>query len=141
MAYDATLPAGGPGNFVSPTSLFEAEGVGITFISVDFVGGTMASEITDPRASAATGGLRLTEEAIQNQGVNILGRGILANSGTEMTFMVRTDALDDISSTTTIAAIQTAIQGLDALTPDKVTQTISSATAQSRGLSATAVGA
>ena len=141
MAYDTTLPAGGPGNFVSPNSLFEAEGVGITFISVDFVGGTMAAEITDPRASAATGGLRLAEEAIQNQGVNILGRGILANSGTEMTFMVRTDALDDISSTTTIAAIQTAIQGLDALTPDKVTQTISAATAQSRGLSATAVGA
>ena len=141
MAYDNTLPAGGPGNFVSPNSLFEAEGVGITFISVDFVGGTMAAEITDPRASAATGGLRLAEEAIQNQGVNILGRGILANSGTEMTFMVRTDALDDISSTTTIAAIQTAIQGLDALTPDKVTQTISAATAQSRGLSATAVGA
>ena len=141
MAYDTTLPAGGPGNFVSPNSLFEAEGVGITFISVDFVGGTMAAEITDPRASAATGGLRLAEEAIQNQGVNILGRGILANSGTEMTFMVRTDALDDISGTTTIAAIQTAIQGLDALTPDKVTQTISSATAQSRGLSATAVGA
>tara|TARA_B100000579_G_scaffold210547_1_gene171970 strand:+ start:6640 stop:7065 length:426 start_codon:yes stop_codon:yes gene_type:complete len=141
MAYDTTLPAGGPGNFVSPNSLFEAEGVGITFISVDFVGGTMAAEITDPRASAATGGIRLAEEAIQNQGVNILGRGILANSGTEMTFMVRTDALDDISSTTTIAAIQTAIQGLDALTPDKVTQTISAATAQSRGLSATAVGA
>ena len=141
MAYDTTLPAGGPGNFVSPNSLFEAEGVGITFISVDFVGGTMAAEVTDPRASAATGGLRLAEEAIQNQGVNILGRGILANSGTEMTFMVRTDALDDISGTTTIAAIQTAIQGLDALTPDKVTQTISSATAQSRGLSATAVGA
>ena len=141
MAYDTSLPAGGPGNFVSPNSLFEAEGVGITFISVDFVGGTMAAEITDPRASAATGGLRLAEEAIQNQGVNILGRGILANSGTEMTFMVRTDALDDISSTTTIAAIQTAIQGLDALTPDKVTQTISAATAQSRGLSATAVGA
>ena len=141
MAYDTSLPAGGPGNFVSPNSLFEAEGVGITFISVDFVGGTMAAEVTDPRASAATGGLRLAEEAIQNQGVNILGRGILANSGTEMTFMVRTDALDDISGTTTIAAIQTAIQGLDALTPDKVTQTISSATAQSRGLSATAVGA
>ena len=141
MAYDSTLPAGGPGNFVSPNTLFEAEGVGITFISVDFVGGTMAGEVTDPRASANTGGLELTQQAIQNQGVNILGRGILANSGTEMTFMVRTDALDDISSTTTIAAIQTAIQGLDALTPDKVTQTISSATAQSRGLSATAVGA
>ena len=141
MAYDTSLPAGGPGNFVSPNTLFEAEGVGITFISVDFVGGTMAGEVTDPRASANNGGLELTQQAIQNQGVNILGRGILANSGTEMTFMVRTDALDDISSTTTIAAIQTAIQGLDALTPDKVTATISSATAQSRGLSATAVGA
>tara|TARA_S200000501_G_scaffold361911_1_gene390751 strand:+ start:51 stop:476 length:426 start_codon:yes stop_codon:yes gene_type:complete len=136
MAYDTSLPAGGPGNFVSPNSLFESEGVGITFLSVDFISG-MDGEVTDPRASAATGGLELAMQAIQNQGVNVLGRGVLANSNTEMTFMVRTDALDTISGTTTIAAIATAIQGLNAMTPDKVTANISSATASSKGLSDT----
>ena len=140
MAYDSTLPAGGHGNFVSPNTATEGEGVQVDFLTVDFIN-SMAGEVTHPYASANTAALELAKQAIQNQGVNIVGRGILANSGTEMTFMVRTDALDDISGTTTIAAIQTAIQGLDALTPDKVTQTISSATAQSRGLSATAVGA
>jgi hypothetical protein len=97
----------------------------------------MNAEVTHPYASANTAGLHLTMEAIANQGVNVLGRGVLANSNTEMTFMVRTDALDTISSTTSIAAIQTAIQGLDGMTPDKVTATISSATAASKGLSDT----
>ena len=53
--------------------------------------------------------------------------------------MVRADALDTISSTTTVAAIQTAIRGLDALTPDKVTADISSATAADRDMSDTQV--
>ena len=134
MAYDTSLPAGGPGNFVSPNTLFEAEGVGITFLSLDFIN-AMNAEVTDPRASAATGGLELAMQAIQNQGVNILGRGVLANSNTEMTFMVRTDALDTISSTTTIAAIQSALQALNS--NSKITATISSATAASKGLSDT----
>ena len=136
MAYDTSLPAGGPGNFVSPNTLFEAEGVGITFLSLDLISDCSA-EVTNPRASANTAALELIMQAIQNQGVNILGRGVLANSSTEMTLMVRTDALDDISGTTTIAAIATAIQGLNALTPDKVTANISSATAASKGLSDT----
>ena len=54
-----------------------------------------------------------------------------------MTLMVRSDALDTQSTTTTIAAIATAIQGLNAMTPDKVTANISSATAASKGLSDT----
>ena len=133
MAYDTSLPAGGPGNFVSPNTLFEAEGVGITFLSLDLISDCSA-EVTNPRASANTAALELIMQAIQNQGVNILGRGVLANSSTEMTLMVRTDALDDISGTTTIAAIATAIQGLNALTPDKVTANISSATAADRDM-------
>ena len=136
MAYDNTLPAGGPGNFVSPNTLYEAEGVGITFLSLDLIS-NVSGEITNPRASANTGGLELAMQAIQNQGVNVLGRGVLANSNTEMTFMVRSDALDTQSTTTTIAAIATAIQGLNAMTPDKVTANISSATASSKGLSDT----
>ena len=138
MAYDKTLPAGGHGNFVSPNNAHEADGVEVDFITVDFIS-AMNLEITHPNASANTAGLHLAMEAIQNQGVNILGKGVLGNSNTEQTYMVRADSLDSISSTTTVAAIQAAIRGLDALTPDKVTATISSATAGDRDLSDTQV--
>jgi len=136
MAYDTAIPAGGPGNFQTPNGLYEAEGVGITFISVDYIS-AMNSETTFPLASANTAGLELCRQAIENQGVNVIGRGVLANSNTEMTFMVRSDALDTISSTTTIAAIQAAIRALNG--NSKITATISSATAASRGLSDTEV--
>lgn len=136
MAYDTTIPAGGPGNFSTPNGLFEAEGVGITFLSIDYISG-MDGETTFPLASANTAGLELCRQAIENQGVNVIGRGVLANSNTEMTFMVRSDALDTISSTTTIEAIQAALQALNANT--KITATISSATAASKGLSDTEV--
>ena len=100
----------------------------------------MAAEITHQHASAAaTAGLNLSMEAIQNQGVNILGKGALGNSNTEQTYMVRADALDTISSTTTLAAIQAAIRALNALTPDIVTATISSATSNDEDMSDTAV--
>jgi len=136
MAYDTAIPAGGPANFQTPNGLYEAEGVGITFISVDYIS-AMNSETTFPLASANTAGLELCRQAIENQGVNVIGRGVLANSNTEMTFMVRSDALDTISSTTTIAAIQAAIRALNS--NSKITATISSATAASRGLSDTEV--
>ena len=136
MAYDTAIPAGGPGNFSTPNGLFEAEGVGITFLSIDYVGG-MDSETTFPLASANTAGLELCRQAIENLGVNVIGRGVLANSNTEMTFMVRSDALDTISSTTTIDAIQAALRALNS--NSKITATISSATAASKGLSDTEV--
>ena len=138
MAYTGSLPAGGPGNFVSPNTAHEADGVEVDFITVDYINAVNA-EVTHPLASANTAALHLSMEAIQNQGVNILGHGALGNSNTEQTYMVRADALDTISSTTTVAAIQTAIRGLNALTPDKVTATISSATAGDRDLSDTQV--
>lgn len=140
MAYDSTLPAGGPGNFVSPNTAHEADGVEVDFITVDYINAVNA-EVTEPRASANTGALQLAMEAIQNQGVNILGKGVLSNSNTEQTYMVRRDSLDTISGTTTVAAIQAAIRALDALTPDKVTATISSATAADRDMGDTSVGA
>ena len=136
MAYDTAIPAGGPGNFQTPNGLYEAEGVGITFISVDYIS-AMNSETTFPLASANTAGLELCRQAIENQGVNVIGRGVLANGNTEMTFMVRSDALDTISSTTTIDAIQAAIRALNS--NSKITATISSATAASKGLSDTEV--
>ena len=138
MAYDKTLPAGGHGNFVSPNNAHEADGVEVDFITVDFIS-AMNSEITHPNASANTAGLHLAMEAIQNQGVNILGKGVLGNSNTEQTYMVRADSLDSISSTTTVAAIQAAVRALDGMTPDKVTATISSATAGDRDMSDTQV--
>ena len=138
MAYDTSLPAGGHGNFVSPNTAHEADGVEVDFITVDYIS-AMNAEVTHSTASANTAGLKLAFEAIQNQGVNILGAGALGNSNTEQTFMVRADSLDTISSTTTVAAIQAAIRGLNALTPDKVTANISSATAADRDLSDTQV--
>ena len=138
MAYDGTISAGGPGNFVSPNLAIEHEGVRVDFITVDFIS-AMDSEVTHSLASANTAGLKLAFEAIQNQGVNILGKGALGNSNTEQTYMVRADALDTISSTTTLAAIQAAIRALNALTPDIVTATISSATSNDEDMSDTAV--
>ena len=138
MAYDTSLPAGGPGNFVSPNTAHEADGVEVDFITVDYIS-AMNGEVTEPRAAANTGGLELSMQAIQNQGVNILGKGALGNSDTEQTYMVRADSLDTISSTTTVAAIQAAVRALNAMTPDKVTATISSATATDRDMSDTQV--
>lgn len=140
MAYDTSLPAGGPGNFVSPNTAHEADGVEVDFITVDYIS-DVSAEVTNPRASAATGGLELSMQAIQNQGVNILGKGVLSNSNTEQTYMVRRDSLDTISSTTTVAAIQAAVRALNAMTPDKVTANISSATAADRDMGDTSVGA
>ena len=140
MAYDTSLPAGGPGNFVSPNTAHEADGVEVDFITVDYIS-DVSGEVTNPRASANTGALELSMQAIQNQGVNILGKGVLSNSDTEQTYMVRRDALDTISSTTTVAAIQAAVRALNAMTPDKVTATISSATAADRDMGDTSVGA
>ena len=118
----------------------EFEGVDVAFLTVDFIS-DMSGETTDPQASANTAGLALVEEAIQHQGLNILGKGGLANSDTEVTYMVRADALDTISSTTTVAALQTAIQALNS--NSKITATISSATvtASTTGASDTGVNA
>ena len=140
MAYDTSLPAGGPGNFVSPNTAHEADGVEVDFITVDYIN-AVNGEVTNPRASANTGALELSMQAIQNQGVNILGKGVLSNSDTEQTYMVRRDSLDTISSTTTVAAIQAAVRALNAMTPDKVTANISSATAADRDMGDTSVGA
>ena len=134
MAYDGTIPAGGPGNFQTPNLAHEAEGVRVDFITVDYLS-DVSAEVTHSTASANTAALKLSMDAIQNQGVNILGHGALGNSNTEQTYMVRADALDTISGTTTVAAIQAAIRALNS--SSKITATISSATAASKGLSDT----
>ena len=140
MAYDNTLPAGGPGNFKTPNLAHEGEGCRVDFITVDYIS-DVSGEVTHSLASANTAALKLSIEAIQNQGVNILGNGVLSNSNTEQTYMVRRASLDTLSSTTTVAAIQAAVRALDGMTPDKVTATISSATAADRDMGDTSVGA
>ena len=115
----------------------EFEGVDVAFLTVDFIN-SMSAETTDPLASANTAGLALVEEAIQNQGVNIIGKGALANSNTEVTYMVRADALDTISGTTTVDALQTAIRALNS--NSKITATISSATVTSSTTGASDTG-
>jgi hypothetical protein len=138
MAYDGTQSAGGPANFQTPNLAHEGEGCRVDFITVDYIN-AMNGEVTHSGASANTAGLKLAIEAIQNQGVNVLGMGALGNSNTEQTYMVRADSLDTTSSTTTVAAIQAAVRLLNAGTPDKVTATISSATAGDRDMSDTQV--
>ena len=131
MAYDGTIPAGGHGNFVSPNTAQEHGSDGaVDFITVDLLT-TGAAEVTHPLAAANTAGLHLIREAIQHQGVNILGNGV-QSAAFEHTFMVRRDSLDTISSTTTAAAIQAGIQALNA--NSKITLTISSATAADRDM-------
>ena len=132
MAYDSTLPAGGHANFVSPNTALELEGVAVDFITVDLLA-TATGEVTHPYASAATGGLHMIRECFANNGVNILGNGVIT-AAHEHTYMVRRDNLDTISSTTTVAAIQAALRALDALTPDKITLTMTSVTAVDRDM-------
>ena len=130
MAYDSTIPAGGHGNFVSPNTAHEGEGVAVDFITVDLLA-TATGEVTHPYASANTAGLHMIREAFENNGVNILGNGVIT-AAHEHTFMVRRDSLDTISSTTTVAAIQAAIRALNS--NSKITLTISSATAADRDM-------
>ena len=130
MAYDSTIPAGGHGNFVSPNTAHEGEGVQVDFITVDLLA-TATGEVTHPYASANTAGLHMIREAFENNGVNILGNGVIT-AAHEHTFMVRRDSLDTISSTTTVAAIQAAIRALNS--NSKITLTISSATAADRDM-------
>jgi len=130
MAYTGTLVAGGHGNFVSPNLAQEHEGVQVDFLTVDLLA-TATAEVTHPYAAANTAGLHMIREAIENQGVNILGNGVIS-AAHEHTWMVRRDSLDTLSGTTTVAAIQAAIRALNSNA--KITLTISSATAANRDM-------
>ena len=105
---------------------YEVGSVDMTFFTVDFVGGSMASETSDLSASNSTAGLELTRATIENNGVPVLMEGPLADSNTQKTYGTRTDCLDSISSTTTIAALQAAIRATHG--GGKVSATVSGAT-------------
>ena len=123
----------------------EFEGVDVAFLTVDFIN-SMAAEIEDLSDSSSTkAGLELVERTIENQGVNIIGKGGLAVSNTEVTYMVRADALDTISGTTTVAAIQAALRTLDQSSSDfpmiQADITSCTVTASTTGASDTGVNA
>jgi len=107
---------------------YEVGSVDVTHFTVDFIN-TMASEVNDPQDGTALGGIGLVRNTI-GQYVNILAEGPLLESGTQKTFTVRTDELDTLSSTTTVAALQAAIRVLDQSSADypNITADITSAT-------------
>ena len=99
-------------NNFARTENYETGSVDVTFLTVDYIN-TMAAEIEDLSTAASTkAGLELARATI-NQYVSILAEGPLTDSGTQKTYAVRTDELDTLSSTTTIAALAAAIQALD----------------------------
>ena len=96
---------------------YELFGHEVTLIVVDFIN-TMAAEVNDCSDGTALGGLDLVRKTFEQQGVTILAEGPLVDSGTQKNYMVRSDSLDTLSSTTTVAALETAIQALDQSSDD-----------------------
>ena len=111
MAYDGSKVAGGKGNF-SLNQNYEAEGVDVTLLTVDFIV-DMSAETGDLTTGSTTAGLQMIRHAFEQQGLRILAEGPVVDSNTQKTYMVRTDALDSLSSTTTKAALQAYIRTLD----------------------------
>jgi hypothetical protein len=112
-------------NNFSRNENYEVGSVDITYLTVDFIN-AMNAETSDFSASNSTAGLEMTRATIENNGVAVLGEGPLVDSNTQKTYAVRTDNLDTLSSTTTKAALQTAIRALNG--NGRVSATISSAT-------------
>ena len=98
-------------NNFSRNENYEVGSVDITYLTVDFIN-AMNSETSD-LATGATAGLELTRATIENNGVAVLGEGPLVDTNSQKTYAVRTDNLDTLSSTTTKAALQTAIRAMD----------------------------
>ena len=96
---------------------YELFGHEVTLIVVDFIN-TMAAEVNDCSDGTALGGLDLVRKTFEQQGVTILAEGPLVDSGTQKNYIVRADSLDTLSSTTTVAALETALQALDQSSDD-----------------------
>ena len=112
-------------NNFSRNENYEVGSVDMSFFTVDFIN-AMNSETSDFSASNSTAGLEMTRATIENNGVPVLMEGPLADSNTQKTYGTRTDCLDPISSTTTIAALQAAIRATHG--GGKVSATVSGAT-------------
>ena len=112
-------------NNFSRNENYEVGSVDKTYFTVDFIS-AMNSETSDLSASNSTAGLEMTRATIENNGVPVLAEGPLVDSSTQKTYATRTDCLDDLSSTTTIAALQAAIRALHG--NGRISVTVSSAT-------------
>ena len=112
-------------NNFSRNENYEVGSVDMSFFTVDFIN-AMNSETSDFSASNSTAGLEMTRATIENNGVPVLAEGPLVDSNTQKTYGTRTDCLDPISSTTTIAALQAAIRATHG--GGKVSATVSGAT-------------
>ena len=110
---------------------YEVGSVDKHYFTVDFIN-SMASETADLSATGSVAGLELTRATIENNGVPVLAEGPLTDSNTQKTYATRSDCLDTISTTTTIAALQASIRATNG--GGKVTATISSATVTSTKL-------
>ena len=112
-------------NNFSRNENYEVGSVDVSFFTVDFVS-DVSAETADLSASNSTAGLELTRATIENNGVPILAEGPLVDSNTQKTYATRTDCLDAISSTTTLAALQAAIRAVHG--GGRISATVSSAT-------------
>ena len=108
-------------NSFSHNTNFEIEGVDVTFLTVDFIN-DVSAETGDLSAGGTTCGLEMVRATIQ-QYANILAEGPLADTDTQKTYVIRTDALGTLISAGTLQAAIRALNG-----NGKVTATISSAT-------------
>ena len=91
---------------------YELQGVDVTLLTVDFIV-DVSAEVGDLTSGSTVAGLDMTRHAFAHHGLQILAEGPLVDSDTQKTYMVRTDNLDTLSSTTTIAALQAYIRTLD----------------------------
>ena len=114
---------------------YELFGHEVTLIVVDFIV-DVSAEVNDCSDGTALGGLDLVRKTFEQQGLTILAEGPLQDSNTEKNYLVRKDSLDTLSSTTSIAALQAALQALDAASDDfpNITATITSATVAEKEL-------
>ena len=91
---------------------YELQGVDVTLLTVDFIV-DVSAEVGDLTSGSTVAGLDMTRHAFAHHGLQILAEGPLVDSDTQKTYMVRTDNLDSLSTTTTIAALQAYIRTLD----------------------------
>ena len=96
---------------------YELFGHEVTLIVVDFIV-DVSAEVNDCSDGTALGGLDLVRKTFEQQGVTILAEGPLVDGNTQKNYMVRSDSLDTLSSTTTVAALETALQALDQSSDD-----------------------
>ena len=135
-------------NYTALTAAQEVEGVDVSFLTVDFIN-AVNGETGDPQADSTVAGLALVRNAIENLGFNIIGKGALGVSNTEMTYMVRTDSVDatllatgsDNTIRDAIRAVDTAGRAASATPRNTANFSAATVTIQALGMTDTGVNA